>query len=251
MQLFRGNLGELAPYPTTHEYSLSTPLYSDYAYKFRTISLPEGAQMSLDGNGLLQFPDNTVITKTFYYWNDERNHAMGRKLIETRLLIKKNGVWSMGNYLWNEEQTEATFSNSAPTVPVEWIDSNGGATQNVNYQVPFTVNCTQCHNVNDTPIPIGPKARNLNITYNGENQLQYFMDKGLLVNSSLSEIDMLPTWMIFRSHLKNGRGLILTSIAHIAINLVGFITRIPPEGLICVLKLQRVVGGLSRVLRKT
>lgn len=132
--------------------------------------------MSLDGNGLLQFPDNTVITKTFYYWNDERNHAMGRKLIETRLLIKKNGVWSMGNYLWNEEQTEATFSNSAPTVPVEWIDSNG-ATQNVNYQVPFTVNCTQCHNVNDTPIPIGPKARNLNITYNGENQLQYFMDK--------------------------------------------------------------------------
>ncbi|MBC6998170.1 hypothetical protein [Cytophaga sp. FL35] len=194
LKLFRGNIGDLLPNPTTHEYSLSTPLYSDYAYKFRTISLPEGAQMTYDGSGLLQFPDNTVITKTFYYYNDERNFDSGRKLIETRLLIKKNGVWTMGNYLWNEEQTEANLSNSAPTVPVNWIDGNG-ASQTVNYQVPFSINCTQCHNVNSTPIPIGPKARNLNFEYNGQNQLQYFIDKGLLTGvPALSEIERLPAW---------------------------------------------------------
>ncbi len=194
LQIFRGNVSDLIPHSTTHEYSLSTPLYSDYALKFRTISLPEGGQMTYNGDGLLQFPDGSVITKTFYYLNDERNPSAGRKLIETRMLIKNNGAWSMGNYLWNEEQTDASFSNSAPTVPVNWIDNNGQS-QSVNYQVPFSINCTQCHEVGNTSIPIGPKARNLNFVFKGENQLQYFIDKGLLAGDpQLSEIDALPAW---------------------------------------------------------
>ena len=194
LNLFKGNPSDLVTNSTTHEYSLSTPLYSDYAYKFRTISLPEGSQMAYNDEGLLQFPDGTVISKTFYYLNDERNPLLGKKLIETRLLIKTNGAWSMGNYLWNGEQTDALFSNSAPSVSVDWIDTNG-SNRSVNYKVPFSINCTQCHNVNDVTRPIGPKARNLNFIYNGKNQLQYFADKGLLAGApEISQIEILPDW---------------------------------------------------------
>ena len=194
LQIFRGSPADLITHNTSHEYSLSTQLYTDYAYKFRTISLPEGGQMTYSDEGLLQFPDGAVISKTFYYLNDERNPDAGRKLIETRLLIKTGGSWNMGNYIWNEDQTEAVFSNSAPTVTVNWID-NLGESRTVNYQVPFTINCAQCHNVNDITIPIGPKARNLNFVYNGKNQLQYFIDKELLAGApELSQIERLPDW---------------------------------------------------------
>ena len=194
LQIFEGNTSELQVNNTTIEYSLITPLYSDYSHKFRTISLPEGTQMTYNGEGLLKFPDNTVISKTFYYFNDERNPDLGTKLIETRLLIKKNGVWNMGNYLWNDEQTEAFFGNEAPTVAVDWIDTNGN-NRSVDYKVPFSVNCTQCHNVDDVSRPIGPKARNLNFTFNGKNQLQNFIDRGMLADApAIAQIESIADW---------------------------------------------------------
>ncbi|WP_149275025.1 hypothetical protein [Pareuzebyella sediminis] len=194
LRLFKGSLEDLITNGATYEYTLSTPLYSDYAHKLRTISLPQDSQIIYQGEGLLEFPDNTVISKTFYYFIDERNPSLGKKLIETRILIKMNGVWELGNYLWNEEQTEAVLSNDAPTVRVDWIDSQGVG-NTVDYKVPFAINCTQCHNVNDVSKPIGPKARNLNTVLNGKNQLQYFIDEGLLVNApAVSEIAGLPDW---------------------------------------------------------
>ncbi len=194
LKLFKGNPADLVVNSTTHEYSLTTQLYTDYAHKFRTISLPEGTQMMYTGEGLLEFPDNTVITKTFYYFNDERNPSLGKKLIETRLLIKKNGAWSMGNYLWNDAQDDALLDTAAPTLTVDWIDASGTNRQ-ANYKVPFTINCTQCHNVGNVTLPIGPKARSMNFVYNGKNQLQNFMDKGLLADApAIAQIETLPDW---------------------------------------------------------
>lgn len=150
--------------------------------------------MTYNGEGLLKFPDNTVISKTFYYFNDERDPSLGKKLIESRLLIKQNGVWNMGNYLWNDEQTEALFGTAAPTVAVDWIDIEGNS-RAVDYKVPFSVNCSQCHNVNDVSRPIGPKARNLNFTFNGKNQLQNFVDMGLVADvPAINQIESVPDW---------------------------------------------------------
>ncbi len=192
--LFEGDVADLDFNATVTAYELATPLYSDYSYKLRSVSIPKGTKMTYTGAGLLDFPDNTIISKTFYYLNDERNPAGGRQLIETRLLIKKNGLWEVGNYLWNAAQDEAFLSLDGPTVPISWID-NSGASRNVNYQVPIQTNCMQCHNVNGVTRPIGPKARNLNFTFNGINSLQNFVDRGLLESApSLSEIEELPIW---------------------------------------------------------
>lgn len=194
LNLFKGEVSDLEFNSTVHEYELATPLYSDYSYKLRSISIPKDSKMMYTGEGLLDFPDNTIITKTFYYLNDERDATVGRQLIETRLLIKENGVWKLGNYLWNAEQTDASLSSAGPTVPVNWIDATG-ANRSVNYQVPIMINCAQCHNSNGVTNPIGPKARNLNFVQNGSNSLQNFVDKGLLEGApSISEIETLPVW---------------------------------------------------------
>lgn len=104
----------------------------------------------------------------------------------------------MGSRTWeitlNDEQIEAFFGTAAPTVAVDWIDTNGD-NRSADYKVPFSVNCTQCHNVNDVSRPIGPKARNLNFTFNGKNQLQNFIDKGLLADApAIVQIESIPDW---------------------------------------------------------
>lgn len=194
LNLFSGDLASLTPSPYAFEYDLSTPLFSDYAHKHRIIALPIGSTMEYQDNGLPIFPENTVIAKTFYYNNDERDLSLGRVIIETRILIKRNGEWETGDYKWNDEQTEAVLDFDGSEVPITWIDADGD-TNNITYQIPSNTDCFTCHQINDTATPIGPKLRTLNFEKDGVNQLQEFIDQNLISGlSSSSEVTSLPDW---------------------------------------------------------
>ncbi|MEZ4803649.1 MAG: hypothetical protein R2797_12830 [Gelidibacter sp.] len=194
MRIFRGNLSNLSPSPYAFEYDLNTRLFTDYAHKQRLVALPLGTAMTNVGDGLPDFPEHTVIAKTFYYNLDEREPSLGKKIIETRVLIKTNGVWQTGDYIWNESQTEATLDAVGGTVPITWIDSDGD-TNNVNYKIPSNTDCFTCHQTNDALTPIGPKLRNLNFEINGINQLQQLTDRQLLSGlSNPNDIAVLPNW---------------------------------------------------------
>lgn len=194
LQLFQGELSDLELNNGVYEYNVITPLFTDYSYQLRSIAIPIGRQMAYNGEGLLLFPDNTILAKTFYYLNDERNPSMGKKIIETRILIKKNGIWNVGNYLWNDEQTEASLDEGAHAVQIDWID-NLGTNRTVNYRVLPKSLCLQCHSKNGNVVPIGPKSRALNFVYNGNNQIQNFVDNGLLTGApDVSQIAVLPDW---------------------------------------------------------
>lgn len=194
LKLFEGSLSDLKLNATVHEYSLSTQLFTDYSQKLRSISLPRGTQMLYNGDGLPLFPDNTILTKTFFYLFDERVPSLGKKIIETRILIKTNGVWTAGNYVWNDSQTEAYLDGGAHAVPISWIDMDGN-NRNINYLVPPNSLCFQCHDYYNNPMPVGPKLRSLNFEHNGQNQIQYFIDKGLLQGvPAVSQITALPDW---------------------------------------------------------
>jgi len=55
--------------------------------------------------------------------------------------------------------------------------------------------CLQCHSKNGSTTPIGPKPRALNFIYKGNNQIQYFVDNGLLTGTpDVSQIAVLPDW---------------------------------------------------------
>ncbi|MEY8847809.1 fibronectin type III domain-containing protein [Psychroserpens sp. XS_ASV72] len=194
LNLYLGNLGNLSPSSLAFEYDLVTPLFTDYAHKQRLIALPEGTSMTYNGDGFPLFPDNTVISKTFYYNNDETDLSQGKNIIETRVLIKIDGSWELGNYKWNEAQTDAVIDTDGGIVPVTWVNGQGES-QSIDYEIPNSNQCFICHNNNSEKTPIGPKLRTLNFNVNGENQLQTMIDHGLLAGlSDPSSVDALPDW---------------------------------------------------------
>src|SRR5450631_1453631 len=64
-RLFTGNLAKLQPNDRVLPYDLNTPLFSDYASKSRFIWMPEGSSARYDADETFEFPQGTVIAKTF------------------------------------------------------------------------------------------------------------------------------------------------------------------------------------------
>ena len=187
LNLFSGNLNEF-------EYDLNTRLFSDYAHKQRLIALPEGTSMAYDGDGLPIFPDNTVIAKTFYFNIDDRDLSLGKTIIETRVLIKLNGLWETGDYKWNSEQTDAVLDLEGSTFPVTWIDIEGNSNSST-FQIPSNTDCFTCHSNNGNIIPIGPKLRSMNFEINGVNQLEQFIANQTLTGlSNSASVRSLANW---------------------------------------------------------
>lgn len=198
LELFFGTLKDLNPTDNVVEYDLNTPLYSDYASKRRFIYLPAGKQMTFKASGAFDFPDGAIILKTFYFNNDFRNTALGQKIIETRVLFKKDGSWIFASYQWNDEQTEAFLSEESKEVNITWKDINGIA-QSTNYYVPAPNECGQCHENNEDILPLGIEARHLNrnFTYGNDtkNQLEYFKEKAFINTlPAINTIAKAPVW---------------------------------------------------------
>lgn len=194
MNLFIGDMSDLNITPYAFEYNLNTQLFTDYAHKQRFIALPPGEKMTYDGDGLPLYPDNTLIAKTFYYNNDERDLSLGRQIIETRILIKIDGDWVTGDYKWNEAQDDAILDLNGSIVPVTWIDAEGES-NTLDYAIPSDTDCFTCHRIYDDKSPIGPKLRTLNFEVNGTNQLQQLIDSDMLEGlSDPSTVSVLPNW---------------------------------------------------------
>src|SRR5690606_10041723 len=121
--------------------------------------------------------------------------SLGKKIIETRILLKVNGEWLAGDYIWNAAQTEATYRETGSTEAISYIDENGQP-QNVAYEIPSKQDCFTCHNNNATTFPIGPKLRNFNFipSYTNQNQLDYLAGLGLLQGVNSGSTSVLPNW---------------------------------------------------------
>jgi uncharacterized repeat protein (TIGR03806 family) len=195
--IFQGDPAELIPSPDFHLYELSTELFTDYAEKQRLIKIPPGYKLTGVDDGLPDFPDGTILVKTFYYYNDTRDHSKGKKIIETRLEIKSNLNWNVSTYLWNEEQTDATLITTGLNKTINWIDQQGRG-KVISYHIPSNRECTTCHYSSEKIIPIGPKLRNLNIevTRNAVavNQLTHLYNSGILDEIEPASIPSLPGW---------------------------------------------------------
>ena len=188
-------------------YALNTALFSDYALKLRTVWIPDGAGAArYDEADAFAFPAGSVITKTFYYPRDGSSltqvradgaplaHFDGRtldltqvRLVETRILVRREDGWDAASYLWDEAQREAELARTGAFVDLTLV-SGGGEAQRLDYLVPNTNQCANCH-VTDTTDgrgvrPIGPKARHLNrdFEYFGRtaNQIAAWSEAGLL-----------------------------------------------------------------------
>ena len=150
-------------------YELISSLFSDYSYKQRRVYIPEGKKASFRKDEVFDFPVGSALIKTFYYPIDERNLSLGKKLMETRLLLRKQNGWEAVSYAWNEDQDEAIIKKAGKTILADWIDFKGKS-RSVRYRVPNKNQCKECHANNDAVMPIGPKARNLNKIYDYQDE---------------------------------------------------------------------------------
>jgi uncharacterized repeat protein (TIGR03806 family) len=192
---FEGNFKDLNPTFGVTPYDLISPLFTDYAHKKRFIWMPNGVKASyVNDYSPLDFPTGSVLIKNFFYDNVLPNNET--KILETRIMYKKEDGWDFAKYVWNEEQTEAYFDNDGTNVNLSWLED--GDTKTVNYRIPSRAECFTCHNKFDTPVPIGPKPQNLNKDYNYttgiSNQLSKLIEIGYLENSLPASIQTTVKW---------------------------------------------------------
>lgn len=216
---FRLNAGVLP-------YDLNTPLFSDHTHKLRTVWMPAGRAAAYDAEQAFDFPVGTIITKTFYYPKVDgapagsglvRQTAATRaatsapspaegldlakvRLIETRVLVRREAGWDALPYVWNDEQTEATLERTGDQKALELVD-DAGRRQRFTYVVPNENQCAACHVVNlkhKAFMPIGPKARHLNreLRYaeGNDNQLERWGRAGFLTGVPAGELPRAADW---------------------------------------------------------
>lgn len=184
-------------------YDLATPLFSDYALKLRTVTIPAGGSAVYDPEDEFALPVGSIISKTFYYpqagaeWTGAVTYGPepvvadgvlplgGVRLVETRILARRAEGWVAIPYVWNEEQTDATLARIGAVKPMT-LHRPDGRSEDFAYLVPNQTQCAGCH-VTDLASralqPIGLKARHLNkeSSYNkGFNQLDWWIAAGLL-----------------------------------------------------------------------
>ncbi len=198
--LFREHGARLIPREQTLVFAPANPLFADYAGKLRTMWLPDGARARLR-DGELEFPVGSVLSKTFYYPAaaggvlldsavdagelDRRRH----RVIETRLLARREQGWRAMVYVWNEDQTEAFLRAAGASVPAS-LRREAGVTDFV-YFVPNENQCAGCHattHPGGALHPLGAVAEQLtaageNSGGQGSSHLQAMRDRGWLADS--------------------------------------------------------------------
>ncbi len=196
--LFVGNGSTQQPADGVIPYDLNSPLFTDYADKFRFVKLPAGESALYHESEAFEFPLGTVIAKTFAYPVDARDPKLGRRLLETRILKREPDGWVGLPYIWNAQQTEANLEIAGEFVDVSWIDESGKEQTN-NYIIPNANQCKGCHSQNDVMQPLGPKARHLNRDFayadGAHNQLSYWTEhKALSGAPDPNEAPRLAVW---------------------------------------------------------
>lgn len=176
------------PAPGVVPYHLNTPLFSDYAEKFRFMRLPKGKKAKATGDGLLDFPVGTVLIKSFAYPADMRAPDKDLRMLETRLLIHRASGWVALPYVWNADGTEATLKRAGQRMDVSWTHLDGQK-RTISYAVPNANQCKGCHVSGAAMTPIGPKARNLDDGV----QLQALTKAGLLTGK-MQAAHPMPVW---------------------------------------------------------
>ncbi len=111
------------------------------------------------------------------------------RLIETRVLVRREHGWDALPYVWNAAQTEAELARTGDALPLDLVGDDG-TREPFTYVVPNENQCAGCHVVDvkaKAIAPIGPKARHLNRDFayadGSENQLAHWSKLGYLTGA--------------------------------------------------------------------
>lgn len=145
-------------------YQLRTPLFSDYAEKQRFIYLPEGARLTSDQAGKLEFPVGAALIKSFGY--PDKSGAL--RILETRVLLHQQDGWVALPYIWRDDGGDADLHVGGKRMAVD-VELQGTPTT-ISYAVPNKNQCKQCHSSDASIVPIGPIWQNMEFPRQGDRE---------------------------------------------------------------------------------
>lgn len=190
---FEGEMKNQIPSLNVLPYAPASSLFTDYAHKKRFVWMPIGLKATYNGDSkVIELPVGAALIKTFYYDKIQPNNTT--RIIETRIMIRKQTGWIFADYVWNDAQTEAYLDLNGSFVNISWKDENN-IIKTTDYRIPSEVQCIICHkntenvngNLQTIHIPIGIKPQNLNLNYNygtsTQNQLTKWIEQGYLENN--------------------------------------------------------------------
>lgn len=171
------------PSPRVVPYDVISPLFADYAAKYRFIYVPEGKKITYSATAKWSFPAGTILVKTFSYLADARDPASGERLLETRLLIHESAGWTPHTYVWDDAQSTATLKVGGDTIQSHFIDASGRTLDNA-YIVPSENDCRTCHGRLGQTDTLGGRTRQLDRDHDygsgAENQIDHLAALGML-----------------------------------------------------------------------
>jgi uncharacterized repeat protein (TIGR03806 family) len=181
--------GEISPRSqAVVPYELSTPSFSDYAIKRRTVWMPPGSAATYSATDVFDFPVGTVFTKSFGFPRNPAEANGPIRWLETRVLVRGAAGWTGVSYLWNDEQTAA---RKAPGGTVQLFDvrATDGSVQHASYLVPSMQQCPKCHTRDASFVPIGPHADALS-----SDQIADWTAAGILKGAPTTPTTPSPAW---------------------------------------------------------
>lgn len=216
--IYAGDPSQLEPNKAYELLELSSTLFTDYAHKQRLVKVPYGTKIDRKDLINLDFPNGTILVKTFFYYHDERDRNLGKRLIETRLLIKEAGKWNAATYVWHSDQSDATLKPLGADTEISWVNVNG-RTMSTLYQIPSQADCGTCHQSNREMTPLGPNLMNLNkiVDRSGRslNQLSHLQAIGILNDFPIEEIPSIVNYEDINIPInERGRAYLAMNCAH-------------------------------------
>lgn len=174
------DLETLTPGPDLVPYEVSSPLWTDGAFKPRYMVVPTPERISIAEDGSWGFPDGSVLIKVFGFEFDTGD-SESRRPVETRFMVRNDGRWDYFTYEWNDEGTDGALLDSRKTVAYTIAGSAGPEV--IQYLFPQREDCTTCHFESIHEV-LGPKTSQLNRNHDYD---------GLVANQlvAMAEIDLL------------------------------------------------------------
>ncbi len=170
--------------PGVMPYSVNSPLWSDNAIKQRYIAIPGDGKIDHDHVTGWEFPEGTVLVKTFAL-DLVSGDPSSRRRLETRLEHLEQHHWRNYTYVWNDEQTDAVLLEDPKGHDQTFtIRETDGRQREQRWHYPGRAECTLCHTMPVNYV-LGPSTRQMNKEYdygNGvvANQLEVLNQLGML-----------------------------------------------------------------------
>jgi glucose/arabinose dehydrogenase len=135
--------------PALVPYSVNSVLWSDGAFKERWLAIPGDGTIDFTTSRGWNFPDRTVIVKSFGLEFEQGNPA-SRRWIETRFLTRQGTEWFGYSYAWNDEQTEGKLVDKGGrdrdfVIKVAKSDQYPDGLRKQTWHYPSRTECMVCH----------------------------------------------------------------------------------------------------------